>query len=432
MKQFTWAKLDRAERKAALARPESSSSFELASGVRETINAVKFEGDAALLRLTEKFDRVKLSAIEVSPEEKAEASRMVGPKARAALERAVRQITAFHEAQLPTEIRLEVTKGIVCERSYRPIDAVGLYVPGGVTPLPSTVLMLGIPARLAGCPEVILCTPPSPEGNINPHLLLAAELVGVKRVFKAGGAQAIAAMAYGTATIPKVNKIFGPGNAWVTEAKLQVAQDPKGAAVDMPAGPSEVMVIADKEANPEFVAWDLLSQAEHGPDSQVVLVSPSREILSQTVTEIEKALTQLPRREIATKALEHARFFLAANMVEAIEISNAYAPEHLILQAENHNQYRAQIRNAGSVFLGAWSPESVGDYASGTNHVLPTYGYAKAFSGLGVDSFLKAITFQELTREGLEDIGPTVEKLAELEGLDAHRLAVAVRRRKPV
>jgi histidinol dehydrogenase len=430
MQQFTWKDLSEKERLAALRRPESSLSPALREDVRATLESVRKDGDSAVLKLTETFDRVTLSQIEVSKEEKIFARAQVKEDAKSALIRAIRQIESFHKAQIPKDIRVETSPGIVCEKSYRAIEAVGLYVPGGVTPLPSTVLMLGIPAKLAGCQEVVLCTPPSANGHINPHLLFAAELVGVKRIFKIGGAQAIAAMAFGTESLPKVDKIFGPGNAWVTEAKQQVAQIPGGAAIDMPAGPSEVMVVADRASDAEFVAWDLLSQAEHGVDSQVVLVTEDESVLDKVRIEIEKALSILPRKDTAIRALEHARFFLVDEISEAFDIVNQYAPEHLILQVDQPNRYRAKIRNAGSVFLGAWSPESVGDYASGTNHVLPTYGYAKAFGGLSVESFMKGMTFQELSREGLEDIGPTVETLAGLEALDAHRMAVVVRRKK--
>ncbi len=430
MQQFIWKELNKKERLAALRRPESSLSPALRDGVRVTLDSVRNDGDSAILKLTEKFDFVNLSQIEVSNEEKIFARNQISEEVKSAIIRASRQIEIFHKAQIPKDVRVETSPGVVCEKSYIAIETVGLYVPGGLTPLPSTVLMLGIPARLAGCQEVVLCTPPSANGLINPHLLLAAELVGVKRIFKIGGAQAIAAMAFGTESVPKVDKIFGPGNAWVTEAKLQVAQIPGGAAIDMPAGPSEVMVVADRASDAEFVAWDLLSQAEHGVDSQVVLVTEDITVIDKVRIEIEKALSILPRKETAVRALEHARFFLVDEISEAFEIVNQYAPEHLILQVDQPNRYRANIRNAGSVFLGAWSPESVGDYASGTNHVLPTYGYAKAFGGLSVESFMKGITLQELSREGLEDIGPTVETLAALEELTAHRMAVVVRRRK--
>jgi histidinol dehydrogenase len=430
VQQFIWKELNKKERLAALRRPESSLSPALRDGVRVTLDSVRNDGDSAILKLTEKFDFVNLSQIEVSNEEKIFARNQISEEVKSAIIRASRQIEIFHKAQIPKDVRVETSPGVVCEKSYIAIETVGLYVPGGLTPLPSTVLMLGIPARLAGCQEVVLCTPPSANGLINPHLLLAAELVGVKRIFKIGGAQAIAAMAFGTESVPKVDKIFGPGNAWVTEAKLQVAQIPGGAAIDMPAGPSEVMVVADRASDAEFVAWDLLSQAEHGVDSQVVLVTEDITVIDKVRIEIEKALSILPRKETAVRALEHARFFLVDEISEAFEIVNQYAPEHLILQVDQPNRYRANIRNAGSVFLGAWSPESVGDYASGTNHVLPTYGYAKAFGGLSVESFMKGITLQELSREGLEDIGPTVETLAALEELTAHRMAVVVRRRK--
>jgi len=319
---------------------------------------------------------------------------------------------------------------VVCERVSRPVPAVGLYVPAGSAPLPSTAIMLAVPASLAGCPLRVICTPPRPDGRADPAVVVAAMACGVDQIYKAGGAQAVAAMAYGTATIPKVDKIFGPGNAWVTEAKTQVATDPAGAALDMPAGPSEVMVVADATADPEFIALDLMSQAEHGPDSQAILVCTDAGLIEATHQAVAAALPALPRREIIAAALSHSVALQTADLDEAFEIVDRYAPEHLIIQVENPRQYIEKINNAGSVFLGPWTPESVGDYCSGTNHVLPTYGYARSYSGLSVSSFQKQLTFQELSRDGLEGLGNTVTTLAGLEGLDAHAEAVRVRLRR--
>jgi len=427
METLNWNRLNDPERVKALGRAPSVSSAELHTKVAALLNEVRREGDIAVRRLTRELDGVDLESSLVTPEEMEEAQAAVTQPVRAALERAVRQIGIFHRAQVPQPVMVEVAPGIVCERQFRPIQKVGLYVPGGTAPLPSTVLMLGVPAWIAKCEEVTLCTPPQRDGRVNPHILVAAKLCGISRIYKIGGAQAIAAMAYGTASLPKVDKIFGPGNSWVTEAKRQVAQDASGAAIDMPAGPSEVMVIADAKANPEFVAWDLLSQAEHGTDSQVMLVTDSESMIGRVLAEVEKAMVDLPRRQIAEGSLKHSRVILVESLAQAIEVSNAYAPEHLILQVEDAGRCVDHIRHAGSVFLGAWAPESVGDYASGTNHVLPTYGYARATSGLSMDSFFKSITFQCLNETGLKDIGPTVETLAEVEGLHAHRNAVSVR-----
>ena len=377
--------------------------------------------------MTERLDGVKLESFQVSPSEKAAARDQKWPRVVAAMERAISQIERFHAAGMPKRVDLEVSPGLHCSRVPLPIERVGLYIPGGTAPLPSTVLMLGVPARLAGCQTRVLCTPPRKDGSMDPNVIVAAELCGIEELFKIGGAQAIAAMAYGTASIPKVDKIFGPGNSWVTEAKAQVACDPEGAAIDMPAGPSEVMVVADSSARADFVAADLLSQAEHGTDSQVILVSPSEPLLLAAIDAVKTQLASLPRREIATRSMGNSRFLLTNDVEEALEVANRYAPEHLILQVESAASWVEHVRNAGSVFLGAWSPEAVGDYASGTNHVLPTYGYARTFSGVSVDSFMKQITFQELSPAALGDIGPTVETLAEIEGLTAHKRAISIR-----
>jgi histidinol dehydrogenase len=333
----------------------------------------------------------------------------------------------FHAAQRPLDLHLATTPGIVCEKTTRPIGRVGLYVPGGSAPLPSTALMLGVPSQLAGNPVRVLCTPPDRNGAINPWILCAARLCGLTEVYKVGGAQAVAALAYGTASVPKCDKLFGPGNAYVTEAKLQVARDAAGAAFDLPAGPSEVLVIADNRANPAFVAADLLAQAEHGPDSQVVLVAFSKKCAARVSAALARQLATLPRAAIARRALEHSRVFLAASRAEAVAIANAYAPEHLILQVAHPRGLLADITAAGSVFLGDWTPESLGDYASGTNHVLPTYGWARACSGLGLADFQRTMTVQTANQAGLRKLGPVVERLALAEGLAAHQRAVKIR-----
>lgn len=427
MREIVWSKLSPRAKEAALKRPSSVQSLTLKKQVRKIITDVRKSGDVSVQRLTKRLDKVFLKSYEVSEAEKNEARKLVSTDDLRAMKSAIAKIERFHRAIAPRAIEKEVAPGLKCRREPRPLQRVGLYVPGGRAPLPSTVLMLGVPSQIAGCPTRALCSPPTKSGKMNEHIIVAAQLCGIERLYKIGGAQAIAALAYGTKTIPKVDKIFGPGNAWVTEAKAQVSQDPRGAAMDMPAGPSEVLVLADRSANPIFVAADLLSQAEHGPDSQVCLVTNSKDLLQKVKRELEKQLAALPRKEIAKKSLTYAALILVSELAEGFEVSNQYAPEHLILHLENANQWTARVQNAGSVFLGGWSPESVGDYASGTNHVLPTYGYAKAFSGLSVDSFVKQITFQELTAKALKDIGPTVERLASLEGLDAHRRAVSLR-----
>jgi histidinol dehydrogenase len=395
--------------------------------VREIVREVRERGDAALLEFTRRFDGVAAQAIEVTPAEFAAAETALNAEQRAAIDRAIANVRRFHEAQISDPLRVETVPGVVCERQFRPIDAVGLYVPAGVAPLPSAAIMLAVPARIAACPTRIICTPPRRDGTADPAVLTIANLCGVRRVFKLGGAQAIAAMAYGTATVPKVDKIFGPGNAWVTAAKLQVANDPEGAALDLPAGPSEVLVIADATARAEFVAADLLAQAEHSADAQVVFVTTSSALAAATVAEIEAQMHKLGRIDTLRQSIEHARLFVVDTLDAAIEISNTYAPEHLILQVTNARDWLPKVRNAGSVFLGAWTPETMGDYCSGTNHVLPTYGFAKAYSGLSLHDFLKRMTVQELTSDGLRELGPTAITLAALEGLDAHANAVRVR-----
>jgi histidinol dehydrogenase len=345
----------------------------------------------------------------------------------AAIERAIETVTRFHESQATPGVAVETARGVVCERLVVPLDAVGLYVPAGTAPLPSTAIMLAVPARLAGCPVRVLCTPPRRDGTADPAVLVAARRAGVEQVFKIGGAQAIAAMAYGTPSVPKVAKVCGPGNAWVTAAKQLVAADPDGAALDLPAGPSEVLVIADGSATPEFVAADLLAQAEHSEDAQVVLVTTSSALAAAVNGELTRQLARLPRRSIVERSIAGSRVVLVDDLETAFEVSNRYAPEHLIVQVERARDWLPRVRNAGSVFLGRWTPETLGDYCSGTNHVLPTYGHARAYSGLGLAAFVKQITVQEASAEGLRTLGPVATTLAELESLDAHANAVGVR-----
>ena len=424
-----WKQLSPAARCAALARPLQARRSIVAAAVRRIIAAVQGDGDAALLRLTRKFDGASLKSIRVSTAEFAVAEKALPAKDKAALRAAFRNIRAFHAAQAAKPIRVVTQLGIVCEKRSVPIGRVGLYVPGGTAPLPSTALMLGVPSLLAGNPVRMLCTPPGRDGRISPWILFAARLCGITDIFKTGGAQAIAAMAFGTHTVPKCDKIFGPGNAWVTEAKQQVSLDPMGAAIDMPAGPSELMVIADRGANPAFVAADLLSQAEHGPDSQVILVAFSAGFAKRVASQVARQLHELPRESVAVQALESSRTFIAADDGEAVAIANAYAPEHLIINTANPRALFPNITTAGSVFLGAWTPESLGDYASGTNHVLPTAGWARSFSGLGLADFQRNITVQAATPAGLAKLGPVVERLARGEGLAAHERAVTIRLR---
>jgi histidinol dehydrogenase len=431
MQPLPWKNLSRAQRTAALQRPAQTAQPAISAAVRAIVAEVRRDGDAALRRLTRKFDGVALSALRVSAGELAAAKNALRPADRAALRTAYRNIRTFHAAQRTGDLRVATQPGLMCEKTTRPINRVGLYVPGGSAPLPSTALMLGVPSQLAGCTVRVLCTPPDRTGRINPWILCAAQLCGITEIYKVGGAQAIAALAYGTATIPKCDKVFGPGNAFVTEAKQQVARDAAGAAIDLPAGPSEVLVIADNRANPAYVAADLLSQAEHGPDSQVVLVAFSRSFAQRVTVSLARQLADLPRAAIARRALARSRIFLAASRAEAVEIANRYAPEHLILQVARPRELLASISTAGSVFLGDLTPESLGDYASGTNHVLPTYGWARACSGLGLADFQRTMTVQTASRVGLEKLGPVVERLALAEGLTAHQRAVRVRLDNP-
>ncbi len=422
-----WSRLDEADQLALLTRPAVAADDDIRARVAAIVDDVRQRGDAAVLEMTRELDRASLDRLRVDASELEAATASLEPAALDAIDLAIANVRRFHESQLPGPIQVDTMPGVRCERVSHPIDAVGLYVPAGTAPLPSAAIMLAVPAALAGCPVRIMCTPPRPDGSADPGVLAAASRAGVTEVYKIGGAQAIAAMAYGTASVPKVNKIFGPGNAWVTSAKTQVSADPLGAAVDMPAGPSEVLVIADANASAEFVASDLLSQAEHGVDSQVVLVTTSEAFAESVQRELEAQLMTLSRAEIADAALDNSRVIVVDDIDTAIDVSNRYAPEHLILQFDNARAHLPSIRNAGSVFVGQWTPESVGDYCSGTNHVLPTYGQARTYSGLGVDQFIRYMTIQELTRDGLAGLGDAVVCLAGLEGLDAH--AEAVRRR---
>jgi histidinol dehydrogenase len=427
MKWIDWDLLDEPGRDSALARPAQSRAAELREGTGRIIADVRARGDAALRELSAKYDRCALTGIEVAEAEFAAAEASLAPELKAAIREAAGRIEAFHRAAAPQAVGVDTAPGVRVERMLRPIRRVGLYVPAGSAPLPSTALMLGVPARIAGCREVVLCSPARADGRCDAAVLYAARLTGVHKVFKLGGAQAIAAMAYGTDSVPKCDKLFGPGNAWVTEAKLQVSSEPDGAAIDMPAGPSEVLVIADAEANPTFVAADLLSQAEHGPDSQVILVSESAALLDRVEMEVERQCTELPRAGIARQALARSRLISVSSLAQAVEVSNRYAPEHLILQVATPRDLLAHVESAGSVFLGAWTPESVGDYCSGSNHVLPTYGHARSYSGVSVASYQKQITVQELSADGLRAIGPCTATLAAAEQLEAHRRAVTLR-----
>ena len=418
-----WNAVGEKEQEALLMRPAVSASDKITAIVTDILKNVKDNGDEALREYNRKFDKTEVVDLLVAPEAFDEAERVLPEALKDAMRVAVSNLTKFHTAQRLAPVSVETMKGIMCEQVTRPIDSVGLYIPGGTAPLFSTALMLLIPAKIAGCRKVVLCSPPP----IASEILFACRLCGVEAVYQVGGAQAVAAMAFGTESIPKVDKIFGPGNAFVTEAKRQVSQRLDGAAIDMPAGPSEVLVIADGGAKPAFVAADLLSQAEHGPDSQVVLLTPDAEFAQAVAEETEKQLAALPRREIAEKALSASRLIVARDLDQCVEISNRYGPEHLIVETRNARALVDSITNAGSVFLGDWSPESAGDYASGTNHVLPTYGYAATYSSLGLADFQKRMTVQELSADGLRQIGAVVELMAAAERLDAHKNAVTVR-----
>ena len=415
---------DRSQWAEILKRPVMNTE-NLFDTVRSVIDRVKEEGDRAVLDYEEKFDKVVLASLAVSEEEQQEAENLVSEDLKAAIRLAKQNIETFHAAQRFEGKKVQTQPGVTCWQKAVAIEKVGLYIPGGTAPLFSTVLMLAVPARIAGCKEIVLCTPPGRDGKVHPAVLFAAKVAGVNRIFKAGGIQAIAAMAYGTESVPKVYKIFGPGNQYVTAAKQLVSL--RDVAIDMPAGPSEVEVLADETANPIFVAADLLSQAEHGVDSQAILITTSVELQQAVKVEVERQLALLPRKEIAEESLANSKLIVVDSMTEAIELTNAYAPEHLIIETEDYLSVAERIVNAGSVFLGSLTPESAGDYASGTNHTLPTNGYAKAYSGVSLDSFIRKITFQEIKPEGLNIIGPAIELMAANEQLDAHKNAVSVR-----
>ncbi len=425
-----WDTLDADSRRAVLQRPPQARDPALIDGVARILAQVRADGDAALRALTRRFDGCELDEFAVTPQEFATAQAQLEPALKRAIEEARSRIETFHRATAPQPLRVQTAAGVVCERILRPIARVGLYVPAGSAPLPSTALMLGVPAQIAQCADVVLCTPPDPGGSCDPAILHAAALCGITHVFKLGGAQAIAALAFGTQSVARCDKIFGPGNAWVSEAKRQVAQHVDGAAMDLPAGPSEVLIVADAHADPEFVAADLLAQAEHGADSQVLLIADDRPLLEAVRQAIFAQLASLPRRDVAAAALEHARIIFTASLEQAMAISNDYAPEHLIINTVAPQRWLEKVESAGSVFLGAWSPEAVGDYCSGTNHVLPTHGHARAWSGVSVASFLKQITVQELTPAGLSLIGPCAAALAHAERLHAHARAVTRRLEK--
>ena len=428
---IVWQQLSDEQKAQALSRPVMSNKASLTDAVKDLIAQVKQQGDQALIELTNKFDKVELEQLAI-PEALQELSLLkLTEKSKSAIDLAYKNIRAFHLAQVKQTVEVETTPGVTCQLKTAPIAEVGLYIPGGSAPLPSTVLMLGVPAQIAGCKRIVLCTPPDTSednfASITPEILYAAKLCGVDEIYRVGGAQAIAALAYGTESIAKVDKIYGPGNSFVTEAKQQVNNDPLGAVIAMPAGPSEVLVVADGQANPAFVAADLLSQAEHGPDSQVILVSDSEQLIKHTEQELQTQLALLPRAEIAEKALANSSLILTESLAQSIEISNQYAPEHLIVQTENADDAVAKLTNAASIFVGAYTPESAGDYASGTNHVLPTYGYSKTLSSLNLDDFTRRYTVQTVTKQGMRNIGPAILALAEAEGLEAHRNAVALR-----
>ena len=422
-----WSALDAAQRAQALARPAAGERQGVAEAVREIVTAVRQRGDAALREFAERFDGGAPASLRVPASEVDAAVERIGPVARSALERAAANVRRFHEAQRLAPLSIETSPGVRCERIVRPIGAVGLYVPAGSAPLPSALIMSAVPAAIAGCARRVLCTPPGRDGRVDPAILAAARVCDVDEIYAVGGAQAIAALAYGTESIPRVDKIFGPGSAWVTAAKQLVAADPAGAALDLPAGPSEVLVIADDTARPDFVAADLLAQAEHDPLSQAILLTPSRSLALRVAQEVGRQASALSRAQVLAASVAQSRAIVVSDVAEAVAISNDYAPEHLILEVAGAREWLDAVTSAGSVFLGHWTPEPMGDYCSGTNHVLPTYGYARAYSGLSLLDFVRRITVQEITPAGLRDLGPTAETLAGLEGLDAHAAAVRLR-----
>jgi histidinol dehydrogenase len=427
MRILDWNSSSKAQQSAALQRPALKDAARVSSTARDIIERVRREGDAALRALTQQFDGARLEALAVTAEEFAAAERALTVEQHAAIERAIDNVRRFHAAQASPPLRVETSPGVICERFSVPIRAVGLYVPAGSAPLPSTAIMLAVPAALAGCPVKLMCTAPNRAGSANPAVLVAARRAGIQQIFKVGGAQAIAAMAYGTESISKCDKVFGPGNAYVTAAKILVAQDAGGAALDLPAGVTEVMVIADDEARPEFVAADLLAQAEHSPDAQAILVTTQPALAAAVFTQVQRQSALLSRAAILSESVEAMRLIVVDTLQTALDIANAYAPEHLILEIREARQWLPKISTAGAVFLGHWSPESLGDYCSGPNHTLPTYGYARSYSGLSLEDFQRRITVQELTPSGLKGLGPTARVLAGLEGLDAHAAAVSIR-----
>lgn len=426
LKMLCWSGLDPDEQERILQRPVFRKPG-LGDAVAGILQRVREGGDLALSELTLELDGCSPHPFELGPAGLDTALERADRDLIEAIDDASSRISAFHAADAPRDTSLETAPGLTCEVRYQALSPVGLYIPGGSAPLVSTVLMLAIPAVLAGCEEIVMCSPPGNDGRIPVEILAAARFCGISRVFCAGGAQAIAAMAYGTETVPRCAKIFGPGNAWVTEAKQQVSQDARGAAIDLPAGPSEVLVIADAQANPEYIAWDLLSQAEHGPDSQVVLLTDSDALAESVIRMLTCLAPQSPRAAILEQSLAESRIIRVDQLATALELSNRYAPEHLILNTADAAQMADRVRNAGSVFIGPWTPESLGDYCSGTNHVLPTYGWARSHGALGISDFMRRMTFQQASREALRIVGPAAEKLAAVEGLDAHRMAVRVR-----
>lgn len=427
MKLYNWTELTEAQKRESLKRPSLSRNESQKQLVKNYLDSIKTNGDQAVKEMAKKFDGVESDRFQVSRQEIVQSIELVSEDFKKSLQIAIENIAKFHQAQKSQTIEVETTPGVMCSKVSRPIESVGLYIPAGTAPLPSTVLMLAIPAKIAGCKNRILCSPPNKEGKVDPHVLAAAYYTDITEVFCLGGVQAVGAMAFGTESVPKVDKIFGPGNSWVTEAKQHVSVDPMGCLIDMPAGPSEVLVVADSTSRPEFVAIDLLSQAEHGEDSQVVLVADCVETVTSVEKAIENFLDHMPRKKIIAKALQHSMAFIVPGRSEAMRICNQYAPEHLILQCEKPEELLDLVDNAGSVFVGPWTPESMGDYASGTNHVLPTYGYARACSGVGLNSFEKMMTIQTVSQKGLMQLGPIVSCMAAVEGLRAHQLAVEVR-----
>ncbi|WBA07929.1 histidinol dehydrogenase [Salinivibrio kushneri] len=423
MRTVVWKSLGESQKEGLMRRPAITTGAQTQASVAEIIADVRERGDDSLKTLTQKFDGVELDSVKLDKATLADAETRLGEDIKLSLRQAYDNISTFHRAQKAQPLKVETMPGVVCESITRPINRVGLYIPGGSAPLPSTVLMLGVPAQIAGCRKVVLCTPPP----VADEILYCAKLCEIDEIYTLGGAQAVAAMAFGTQSVTKVDKIFGPGNAYVTEAKRQVSLAANGAAMDMPAGPSEVLVIADAGADPDFVAADLLSQAEHGPDSQVVLVTPAPEMAEKVADAVQQQLTTLSRADIAKQALGSSVIIIADTLTQCVSISNRYGPEHLIVQTQQPRDLLPLLDNAGSIFLGAYSPESVGDYASGTNHVLPTYGYTRTYSSLGLADFTKRMTVQELSDTGLQTLGPTVMRIAEAEGLDAHRQAVEIR-----